>query len=247
MPVNAGTVALLALVTALATGLGALPLAFGRSARSSWIGPASAVAAGAMLAATLALVGEGVNESTWRTALGLALGVAFVGLTRGLLRGQEELHFLGLTGADALSALVIVGVMTIHSFSEGVGIGVAFGPGDALGFFITAALALHNIPEGLAISLILVPRGVSVRRAAAWSVFSSLPQPLVAPLAFVFVESFGQVLPVGLGFAAGAMAWMVFAEILPAARAAARPAVVAAALGTSFTAMTALQLLFLLY
>jgi len=54
---------------------------------------------------------------------------------------------------------------------------------------------VHNIPEGLAISLVLVPRGASVRSAAWWSVFSSLPQPLMAVPAYVFVEEFGRLLP----------------------------------------------------
>jgi len=81
---------------------------------------------------------------------------------------------------DASKALLIVGVMTMHSFTEGVGVGVSFGGGIDLGLFITLAIAVHNIPEGLAISLVLVPRGVSWSRAALWSVVSSLPQPLMA-------------------------------------------------------------------
>ena len=67
------------------------------------------------------------------------------------------------------------------------------------------AIAVHNIPEGLAISLVLVPRGVGVARAAWWSVFSSLPQPLMAVPAFLFVDASTPILPAGLGFAAGAM------------------------------------------
>jgi ZIP family zinc transporter len=141
--------------------------------------------------------------------------------------------------------LLIVGVMTIHSFTEGVGVGVAFGGGETLGVVIALAIAIHNVPEGLAISLVLVPRGVSVGRAAAWSVFSSLPQPLMAVPAFVFVETFEPVLPFGLGFAAGAMLWMVSAELLPEAVREAPPRAVIAVGAVSAAAMVALQAAFL--
>jgi zinc transporter ZupT len=80
---------------------------------------------------------------------------------------------------------------------------------------IAIALGIHNIPEGVAVSLALMPFGVSAWRAAGWSIFSSLPQPLLAVPAFVAVRFFEPVLAVGLGFAAGAMAWMVSVQLLP--------------------------------
>jgi len=124
-----------------------------------------------------------------------------------------------------------------------VAIGVSFGGGEALGLFIAVALAVHNVPEGLAISLVLVPRGVGVRRAAFWSVFSSLPQPLMAVPAFLFVAFFGPLLPIGLGFAAGAMIWMVFSELVPDALEEASHDTVAVVVALSVAAMVAFQFL----
>lgn len=206
---------LYALLTALCTGLGALPFLFARSVPRSWLGGMNAAAAGLMLAASFGLVYEGIGYSLARVAVGFLLGVAFITWSSRTLHRYRHLTLGNLHGLDARKALLVVGIMTLHSFTEGVGLGVSFGGGQSLGTFISLAIAVHNIPEGLAISLVLVPRGVSVGHAAWWSVFSSLPQPLMAPAAYLFVETFRAHLPTGLGFAAGAMIWMVFSELVP--------------------------------
>jgi ZIP family zinc transporter len=239
--VSAVAVFLAALLTALATGLGALPLLVVRSAGRTVLGVASAIAAGVMLGASLGLVLEGADRSAARTALGALLGGVFVLLAERRLGGRQDIVVGRLRGDDARKAVLIVGVMTVHSAAEGVGVGSAFADGQALGILITVAIAVHNIPEGLAISLVLVPRGTSVRAAAGWSVFSSLPQPLLAVPAFLFVEAFASLLPVGLGFAAGAMVWMVVDEVLPDAVAHASAAAVAAVTVCSFAAMVVFQ------
>jgi zinc transporter ZupT len=195
-----------------------------------------------MLAASVALLWQGWRLGPGRLVLGAGVGAIFISVFRRFLAGQHELQLGRLAGEDALKALVIVGVMTVHSASEGVGVGVSYGGGERLGLLITLAIAVHNIPEGLAISLVLVPRGATARAAAWWSVFSSLPQPLIAPFAFLFVEQFQSVLPVGLGFAAGAMVWMVGRELLPEALEDAPPRALALAGGLSFAAMLAAQL-----
>jgi zinc transporter, ZIP family len=201
-----------ALATALATGLGALPFAFGRPIGERWIGVADALAAGVMIGASASLAVEGFGRSGLATAAGAAAGAVLLFAAHPL----AARHDVGsLRGADAQRALLVVGVMTVHSFAEGIGVGSAFGGGAALGVVIAVAIAVHNIPEGLAISLVLVPSGVRVRTAAWWSIFSSLPQPLVAVPAFLFVEHARALLPAGLGFAAGAMTAMVARELLP--------------------------------
>jgi zinc transporter ZupT len=150
-----------------------------------------------------------------RVAVGAAAGAVFVFGMQYLLSHIGTPDIGQLTGGDARKALLIVAVMTAHSIAEGVGVGASFGGGDALGLAITIAIAIHNIPEGVTISLVMVPRGSRVRSAALWSIFTSLPQPLLAVPAFLFVEQFRAILPAGLGFAAGAMIWMVWHELLP--------------------------------
>ena len=242
---SGATVFLAALLTALATGLGALPLLLGKRIHDSGLGLATAVAGGFMVGASAGLAWEGIRSGLAKMLVGAALGAVFILVTSRLLGHHRHAEFGVLRGADAFGALMIVGVMTIHSFTEGVGVGVSFGDGATLGALIATAIAVHNIPEGLAISLVLVPRGVSVGRAAAWSVFSSLPQPLMAVPAYFLVEWFEPVLPVGLGFAGGAMLWMVAAQLLPDALRTASPAPVAAATSAAAAAMIGLQVLLL--
>jgi zinc transporter ZupT len=243
--VDVATVFAAALVTALATGLGAIPFLFVRGMTRVWLGISNSLAAGFMIGASVGLFWEGSAVGVWRTAAGAVAGVAFIELTRRGLAHRDELTLGALAGADAAKALLIVGVMTIHSFTEGVGVGVSFGGGEALGALITTAIAVHNIPEGLAISLVLVPRGVGAVRAGGWSVFSSLPQPLMAVPAFLLVQWFEPFLAVGLGFAGGAMLWMVAVELVPDAVTEVSRASVFAVVAASSALMVLLQLIVL--
>jgi len=242
---SATTVFLAASATAIATGLGAVPFFFLRDVRTvsaSRLGLADIAAGGFMLAASTVLAWEGLQRGPLRTFGGAAVGIGLIAATSACLRDRQDHLQLGkLRGADALKAVTIIAVMTVHSLSEGVGVGVAYGGGAELGLFITAAIAIHNIPEGLAISLVLVPRGTRPLAAAGWSVFSSLPQPLLAAPAFLFVEMFEPFLPVGFGFAAGAMAWLVATELVPTARATAPTRAILMVGAAAYAAMMALQ------
>ena len=246
MDVSVGSVIFVfvaALATAAATGLGALPFAFVDLKGKRWLGLANGIAAGVMFGASASLLVEGAADSITRTAIGAALGVSFVYVVRFAIKRGVEPDVSQLSGANANKALLIVAVMTAHSTAEGFGVGSAFGGGGIFGVVIAVAIAIHNIPEGLAISLVLVPKGASVRSAAGWSIFSSLPQPLLAVPSFLFVEQFRALLPAGLGFAAGAMIWMAARELLPEAVEDAPMRQVAGAVAAAFIAMFTFQFL----
>ena len=207
---------LYALITAIATGLGALPFFIFRDLSRSWLGISNAIASGLMLAASFGLIYEGLEHDLWFTFYGIIIGLVFIKLSQYYLdKYDDRFSIKNIDKVDSSKMLLIVGIMTLHSFTEGVSVGVSFSGGLDLGLFITTAIAVHNIPEGLAISLVLIPRGMSPLKAAWWSIFSSLPQPLMAVPAFLFVEIFQTYLPMGLGFAGGAMIWMVFSELIP--------------------------------
>jgi len=204
-------------VTMLATGLGALPILFTRRFPARVLGSGYAFAGGMMVAVSfLDLIAPGLRAGdSMPLAVGFLLGGLFFWLADRRLEGQE-LSFAGLSGAGAKKALLILATMFVHSFPEGIAVGVGYASGDlAMGIFIAVAIAIHNIPEGLAISLPLAASGVGFWRCFWLSVLSSLPQPLAVIPAVLLVEWSRALLPYGLGFAAGAMIYLVIAELLP--------------------------------
>lgn len=230
-----------ALITAIATGLGALPFFAFKDLTRNWLGISNAIAAGLMLAASFGLIYEGLNYDLWFTVGGVMIGLGFIIISQQVLdKYDDRFSIKHINKVDSSKMLLIVGIMTLHSFTEGVSVGVSFSGGLDLGLFITTAIAVHNIPEGLAICLVLIPRGTSPAKAAWWSIFSSLPQPLMAVPAFLFVEIFRTYLPMGLGFAGGAMIWMVFAELIPDANEESNTSTVA----TTITISIALMIIF---
>jgi zinc transporter ZupT len=228
------------LVTALATGLGALPFFFVRGLSARAVAQANAVASGLMLGASFGLVAEGTGFGAWQTLVGGVVGVGFILVTARILR-SHDIGFGHVRGIGARRMLLLMVVMTVHSFAEGVAVGVSFGGGRALALAIVVAIAVHNIPEGLAISAVLRPQGMSVAQCAWWSVVSSLPQPIMAVPAFLLVDAFRRILPYGIGFAAGAMVFMVFEELLPEAYGQEQRAGVAVTVTITLVAMLVFQ------
>lgn len=215
--VTVGGVFLLTTIMAAMSGLGAIPFFFvGRlSPRIASLG--NAVACGVMLAASFDMIHEGGPYGGFYVVCGVCAGALFISIMQGWLHGAEDVKFEMLRGADARKTVLMVGIMAAHALGEGSGVGVSFSgaKGWAQGQLITLAIGVHNIPEGLAVATVLAARGVSPWKCAAWSILTSMPQPLVAVPAFVFVETFQALLPFAMGFAAGCMVWITLAELLP--------------------------------
>lgn len=236
----AGYVFAYGMITAVATALGALPFVFVRQISPRVAAASNAIASGLMLGACFGLVAEGSELGTWQTGVGGLLGVLFILATQRAL-ARTDAGFGQVRGASGRKMILIVVVMTVHSIAEGVAIGASFAGSMTLATMITVAIAVHNVPEGLAITAVLRPQGVGLASCAWWSFFSSLPQPLVAVPAFFFVDAFAPALPYGIGFAAGAMVFMVLVELLPEAYEDGQRGTVGLLVSLSLIAMVAFQ------
>lgn len=217
------------LITALATGLGAIPFFFKDDISSEYQVVLWGLASGIMVAASIfGLFWEGIRDhSVLPVLVGAFLGGLLVLIASKYL-DLVEVNPTKLPEADFKSLLLILGVLTVHSFPEGVAVGVSFaemgieGGAEFFGLSIpvlaitmTIAISIHNIPEGVAVSIPLKNLGMSKMSLVGWSIFTSLPQPIGAVIAFSLVRYAKSFLPYGFGFAGGAMVYLVFTEFFP--------------------------------
>lgn len=206
-----------ALLTDFATALGVIPLALVPRLSAPWQGMMTAAAAGMMLSASVfTLTGEALQSGAlWQVLIGLLAGAAFFSWTARFVEGAEW-RIGTLSAAESRQGILVIVAMFIHSIPEGVAIGVGYATGELrFGLLLAVAIAVHNVPEGLAVAMPLHARGVSLLRCAAYAVLTSVPQPLAAVPSFLLVSVFRPLLPIGLGFAGGAMIFLVAFELMP--------------------------------
>ncbi|MGQ4554448.1 ZIP family metal transporter [Halobellus sp. GM3] len=113
--------------------------------------------------------------------------------------------------------VLFVLAITLHNMPEGLAVGVGFGSGDVAGAIpLMLAIGIQNIPEGLAVSVAAVNAGLDRR---AYAVFTGIRSGLVEiPLAVLgayAVQTVSALLPYAMGFAAGAMLFVISDEIVP--------------------------------
>jgi len=187
-----------------------------------------AFAAGVMLSASyLSLIVPAAdfamaNGSTPFAAAGLiALGVGAGALSIGWIRARvtppEAFTSNGATPEVSQRVWLLLLAMTAHNFPEGAAVGVGFGSGEIkIGITTAIGIGVQNLPEGLAVAAALLTIGVSRRRAVLISGATGMVEPLGAFLAAAIVTLANQLLAPAMGWAAGAMLYIVAAELIPA-------------------------------
>lgn len=204
--------------TALATGLGAIPVFF-LGERAAQLTPLLlGFAAGVMGVASVAGLLVPATEEGSATAVvgGLLAGAALLDLARRRLGSRAT--FLGRSGAGARTSALVFLVLFVHSLPEGFAIGTAFASDRVgLSLFVIVAIAIQNVPEGTSVAIPMAAAGFGRSRQFWAAVATSAPQPVGALVAFLLVEQIESLLPFSFAFAAGAMLALIVVELLPKA------------------------------
>lgn len=169
---------------------------------------------------------------------GVSVGLAAAGVATAVWLGAAVMGRLGLwaesvtdrglgwtkwgNGADAAVqrriALFVLAI-TLHNLPEGAAVGLSFMSSDpALGWATMLGIGIQNIPEGMAVAALLASLGWSRMACAGAALATGLVEPIGGAVAVAVAEASAAVLPWALGFSAGAMLFVVAAEIIPHTR-----------------------------
>jgi ZIP family zinc transporter len=227
-------------LAALLAALGVLPFATGRRPSAVWIAGAYALASGLMLGAGHLLMSRGLQRGAASVVAGAALGVLYAWWIKRYTGAHVVDRRPEAASEEGLVYKLLLENM-LHAAAEGVAIGVAMVLEIKLGVFVALALAVHNIGESMALTDILRRRGISLGEAAGLCVGTNVPQPLLALAVFALAPVLTGLLPAALGFAAGALVFLVLTELLPASYERARGTVIALVVSAAAGAVILLE------
>jgi len=149
--------------------------------------------------------------------VGLGLGVLLMlGLDHFTPHEHESTGPRGPEFARLNRVWLFVLAIALHNLPEGMAIGVSFANGDLdVGLPLTTAISIQDIPEGLAVALALRTTGLSAKASVLIAAASGLMEPIGALVGIGMSSGFAVAYPVSLGLAAGAMIFVVSHEVIP--------------------------------
>ncbi|WP_431191961.1 ZIP family metal transporter [Rubrivivax gelatinosus] len=245
------------LFAALATALGALPALLRHGAEARTRDAMLGFGAGVMLAAcSFSLIvpalaaaraaGAGTGAAGLQVAAALIVGAAaLMALERWLPHDYFDFAAPaaggGLDTRQLKRVWLFVTAVALHNVPEGLAIGVAFGGGIEQGQALTAGIAIQDVPEGMVIAMALRGAGYRPGFAVLLGALSGVVEPMAAVCGAVVVAQMAAVLPWGLAFAAGAMLFVISHEVVPESHRGGHPRLATAGLVLGFALMMLLD------
>lgn len=204
-------------LSAMATGVGALPILFFKEVTHRWRDILLALTAGVMMAAaTFSLIPEALALSNlFVLCFGVLLGTVSLTILEKYIPHIDLEHTRFNIAMDQ-KAILILAAITLHNLPEGLSVGVSYASGqEELGGLIAFAIGIQNAPEGFLIALFLINQKVSRWKAFLLASLTGAVEIVTAIIGFHLTSYVSGLVPYGLSFAAGAMLFIVYKELIP--------------------------------
>lgn len=205
------------ILSALSTGFGALPILFLQDMSHRWRDMLLAFTAGVMMAAAmLSLIPEALaTGGFYPTAIGMLLGV--IALTT-LEKNIPHID-LGHTKKGIQieqKALLVVAAITLHNIPEGLSVGVSYASDAAeTGNLVAVAIGFQNAPEGFLVALFLANQRINKYTALLIATLTGAVEIVAGLGGYAMTSYVSWLVPYGLAFAAGAMLFIIYKELIP--------------------------------
>lgn len=167
-----------------------------------------------MLGAAYLLMTAGPPHQPLWGAVGAALGIGCVYFAHAT-SGTADLELDAQGERHPLYAYKVLLVHTLHAAPEGLAIGAAMAVRVSFGVFMALAIAVHNVPEATGLCTILRGQGAGIGRAAWLASATRIGQVLVAVTTYAVLARAPVAVPSVLGFAVGALVYLVMVDLLP--------------------------------
>ncbi|WP_318505000.1 ZIP family metal transporter [Bacillus sp. T3] len=205
-------------LSALSTGLGALIIIFmSQSVTRRFRDILLAFTAGIMMSAsTMGLIPEALNSGGF---IPLAIGVFLGVITLTILEmniPHMDLHHSSKNIIFDEKAMLIIAAITLHNIPEGLSVGVSYASNAGeTGNLIAFAIGFQNAPEGLLVALFLVNQNISKYKAFILATLTGSIEIVTSFFGYYLTSFVDDLVPYGLSFAAGAMLFIIYKELIP--------------------------------
>ena len=208
------------------------------------LGVGGATIFGAMIGLVFRRISPRLHDAVLAFAAGVMLAAAMIGLIFpsleyggslgflvcifGIFVGAATVHLFDLAlpvifrGSNLCSdeglkrVMLFVGAIAIHNLPEGIAAGVGFGTGEVSdALLIATAIALQNIPEGMIVFVAMLGAGIPTKRTFFYAAMTGVVEILGTLVGYFAVSISSAVLPFALAFAGGTMLYVISDELIP--------------------------------
>jgi zinc transporter, ZIP family len=206
------------ILSAMSTGAGALVILFiSGSITHRFRDTLLAFTAGIMMAASLlSLIPESLATGGFiQLVIGIFFGVATLTMLEKNIPHMDLEHSKSGVQFDE-KAILIIAAITLHNIPEGLSVGVSYASDHTdTGNLIAFAIGLQNAPEGLLVALFLINQKISKFKAFILATLTGTIEIVSSLIGFYLTSFIDFLVPYGLAFAAGAMLFIVYKELIP--------------------------------